>query len=191
MAATTIFQHGTMAVSDYRCTAGPDDMPFAEAHRCHSISYVRKGSFACCSRGRTHELVAGSFLIGHPGDEYICRHDHHGGGDECLAIFLAPEMVESIGDGRDIWQRGAVAPLAELMVLGELARPPPTAAATSASTRSATRLRCGSSTRYRAGRHRGYRPAHGAAAAPWRPRCGSTPIRRIRSTWRTPRARQA
>ena len=42
MAATTIFQCGAISVSDYRCSAGPGDRPFAEAHRCHSISYVRK-----------------------------------------------------------------------------------------------------------------------------------------------------
>jgi AraC-like DNA-binding protein len=122
MAATTIFERGAISVSDYRCTAGPDDRPFAEQHRCHSISYVRKGSFGCNSRGQLHELVTGAFLIGHPGDEYICSHDHHGCGDECLAFFLTPELVETIGDNADIWQRGSVAPLAELMVLGELAQ---------------------------------------------------------------------
>ncbi|MDB5565763.1 MAG: AraC family transcriptional regulator [Tardiphaga sp.] len=122
MAATTIFERGAISVSDYRCTAGPDDRPFAELHRCHSISYVRKGSFGCNSRGQLHELVTGAFLIGRPGDEYICSHDHHGCGDECLAFFLTPELVETIGDNSDIWQRGSVAPLAELMVLGELAQ---------------------------------------------------------------------
>ena len=35
------------------------------------------------------ELVAGSMLVGHPGDEYICTHDHVCG-DECLSFFLAP-----------------------------------------------------------------------------------------------------
>jgi AraC family transcriptional regulator len=122
MAATTILQRGAMTVSDYRCTAGPDDRPFAEAHACHSIAYVRKGSFGCRTRGQDHELVAGSILIGHPGDEYTCHHEHHGCGDECLAFLLAPQLVETIGDHRDIWQRGSVAPLAELMVLGELAQ---------------------------------------------------------------------
>jgi AraC family transcriptional regulator len=122
MTATTILQRGAVSVPDYRCTAGPSDKPFAEQHRCHSISYVRKGSFGCHSRGQFHELVPGSFLIGHPGEEYTCHHGHHGGGDECLAIFLAPELVETIGDDPGIWQRGSVAPLADLMVLGELAQ---------------------------------------------------------------------
>jgi AraC-like DNA-binding protein len=121
MTATTLLQRPSITVSDFRCDAGPDDRPFAEQHRCHSISYVRKGSFSCQTRGRTHELVAGSVLLGHPGDEYVCSHDHVCG-DECLSFFLGPELVETIGDRADIWQIGAAPPLPELMVLGELAQ---------------------------------------------------------------------
>ena len=66
MTATTLLQRNSISVSDFRCDAGPDDRPFAEQHRCHSISYVRKGSFGCHSRGRFTELVAGSVLVGHP-----------------------------------------------------------------------------------------------------------------------------
>jgi AraC family transcriptional regulator len=122
MTATTIFQGGAVSVSDYRCTAGPEDRPFAEQHLRHSIAYVRRGSFGCCTRGQDHELVAGALLIGHPGDEYICHHKHHAGGDECLAFFFTPERIEAIGGRRDDWQRGSVAPLPELMLLGELAQ---------------------------------------------------------------------
>jgi AraC-like DNA-binding protein len=122
MAATTIFQRGAVTVSDYRCEAGPHDKPFAEQHRCHSISYVRKGSFGCTTRGRSFDLVTGSIMVGHPGDEYICTHDHHVCGDECLSFFLAPELVETIGDHADIWQAGCAPPLPELMVFGELAQ---------------------------------------------------------------------
>ena len=64
-----------------------------------------KGSFGCHCRGRFFELVAGSILVGHPGDEYICTHDHVCG-DECLSFFLAPELVEAIGDRADVWQIG-------------------------------------------------------------------------------------
>jgi AraC-like DNA-binding protein len=121
MAVTTLFQSAHVCVSDFRCTSGPGDKPFTELHRGHSISYVRKGSFGCHSRGRAHELVAGSVLIGHPGDEYICTHDHVCG-DECLSFFLSPELVEAVGDRADIWQVGCAPPLPELMVLGELAQ---------------------------------------------------------------------
>src|SRR5271167_2804755 len=121
MAATTLLQRPSISVSDFRCDAALGDAPFVEQHRCHSISYVRKGSFGCHSRGRLFELVAGSVLIGHPGDEYLCSHDHcHG--DECLSFFLAPELVDAIGDRSDIWQVGSAPPLPELMVFGELAQ---------------------------------------------------------------------
>ena len=82
---------------------------------------MRKGSFGLHCRGKFSELVAGSVLIGHPGDEYTCTHDHVCG-DECLSFFLAPELVEAIGDSQAIWQIGSAPPLPELMVLGELAQ---------------------------------------------------------------------
>jgi AraC-like DNA-binding protein len=121
MTATTLLQRKTISVSDFRCSAGPGDKPFAEAHHCHSISYVRKGSFGLHCRGKFSELVAGSVLIGHPGDEYTCTHDHVCG-DECLSFFLDEELVDSITDSSAIWQIGSAPPLPELMVLGELAQ---------------------------------------------------------------------
>ena len=116
-----LLQRGLISVSDFRCTAGPDDRPFVEQFGCHSISYVRKGSFGCRTRGRSFELVTGSILVGHPGDEYTCTHDHVCG-DECLSFFLAPELVEAIGDSPSPWQIGSAPPLPELVVLGELAQ---------------------------------------------------------------------
>jgi len=121
MSATTLLQRQTMTVSDFRCSAGPDDVPFVEHHRCHSISYVRKGSFGYRTRGKSFELVAGSVLVGHPGSDYICTHDHVCG-DECLSFFLAPELVQAIGDRADVWRIGCAPPLSELMVFGELAQ---------------------------------------------------------------------
>jgi AraC-like DNA-binding protein len=121
MNRTTLLERKRISVSDFRCTAEPGEKPFAEQYACHSISYVRKGSFGCQCRGRFHELVAGSILVGHPGDEYICTHDHVVG-DECLSFFLDPELVETINDRPEIWRIGSVPPLPELMVLGELAQ---------------------------------------------------------------------
>jgi AraC-like DNA-binding protein len=116
----TLLEGNRISVTEFRCTAGPGDKPFPEAFPAHSISYVRKGSFGCRCRGRFHELVAGSFLIGFPGDEYVCTHDHVVG-DECLSFFLAPDLVDAIGDGR-MWQIGSLPPLPEMMVLAELAQ---------------------------------------------------------------------
>jgi AraC-like DNA-binding protein len=122
MTATTLLQSYAISVHDYRCSAGPDSKPFVEQHRCHSIAYVRKGSFGCTKRGQSFELVAGSLLVGHPGDEYICTHDHHVCGDECLSFSFSPELVDSIGGKAEVWQTGCAPPLPELMVLGELAQ---------------------------------------------------------------------
>ena len=121
MTATTLLTRPSISVSDFRCNAGPGDKPFAEVHRCHSISYVRKGSFGLRCRGKSHELVAGSVMIGHPGDEYLCSHEHVCG-DECLSFFLGPELMETVGDSAAVWQVGCAPPLPELMVLGELAQ---------------------------------------------------------------------
>jgi AraC-like DNA-binding protein len=121
MSSTTLYQRPSITVSDFRCSAVPGDKPFAEQHRCHSISYVRKGSFGYRSRGMQHELVAGSVLVGFPGTEFICTHDHVCG-DECLSFFLEPELVEAVGERSEAWRIGVAPPLPELMVLGELAQ---------------------------------------------------------------------
>ena len=91
MMRTTLLQRRLISASDFRCTAGPDDKPFVEQYRCHSVSYVRKGSFGCRTHGRTFDLVTGSILVGYPGDEYLCTHDHVCG-DECLSFFFAGEF---------------------------------------------------------------------------------------------------
>ena len=122
MITTSVLRQGAISVLDYRCNARPTDVPIAEQHTIHSVSYVRKGSFGCRCQGKTFELVAGSVLVGHAGDEYLCTHEHHAGGDECLSFQLRPELVETIGDRSAIWRVGAMPPLPELMVLGELAQ---------------------------------------------------------------------
>jgi AraC-like DNA-binding protein len=65
--------------------------------------------------------VAGSFLIGAPDTEFVCTHDHVCG-DECLSFFFKPELVETVGERAEAWDVGAAPPLAELMVVGELAQ---------------------------------------------------------------------
>lgn len=122
MPVDLLLQNPKLSVLDYRCMAGPDDRPFVERFPNHSVSYVRKGSFGCRARGRSYELVAGAMLIGHPGDEYLCSHDHHVCGDECLSFQFAPELVGLIGDRTPTWRAGWMPPLPELMVLGELAQ---------------------------------------------------------------------
>ncbi|MGH7756490.1 MAG: helix-turn-helix domain-containing protein, partial [Vulcanimicrobiaceae bacterium] len=64
--------------------------------------------------------VTGSTLVGHPGDEFMCTHDHVYG-DECLSFQFAPALVETFSRA-EIWQSGGLPPLPELVVLGELAQ---------------------------------------------------------------------
>src|SRR5262249_34135442 len=118
---TTSLRRGSISVVDRRCTVVPGAEPFAEVHEDFSVSYVRKGSFGYRTRGESFELVAGSILVGHPGDEYTCTHDH-ALADECLSFHLAPALVEAIANRVDVWLTGGVPPLPELMVLGQLAQ---------------------------------------------------------------------
>lgn len=117
-----ILRGGTLTVADYRCRAAPLDRPFTEQHRYHCIAYVRRGAFGCRCRGRTFELVPGSLFVGSPGDEYTCTHEHHLGGDECLSFRFEPALVDAVGDDGAAWRVGALPPLPELVVLGELAQ---------------------------------------------------------------------
>jgi AraC-like DNA-binding protein len=122
MADSRVLLRGPIRVYDYRCRAGPGDRPFLERHDAWSVSYVRRGSFGYRGEGGRFELVAGSILVGSPGAEYLCSHEHHAGGDECLSFHFAPELVESLGARAAHWSAGALPPLPELMVLGELAQ---------------------------------------------------------------------
>ncbi|MCA1526706.1 helix-turn-helix domain-containing protein [Bradyrhizobium yuanmingense] len=121
MHATTLLTTPSITASEFRCDAGPDDRPFAECRTGHSIAYVRSGSFGCHCRAGFFELVAGSMLIGAPGEEYTCTHEHVSG-DVCLGFFFSEDLVDALGGPREVWQIGATPPLPELMVLGELAQ---------------------------------------------------------------------
>jgi AraC family transcriptional regulator len=112
VATTKLFESPALRVVDYRCDSGPLDKPFIEQHSAFSLSFVRSGSFGCPTRGKSFELVAGSVLVGSPGDEYMCTH-HHVRGDRCLSFHFA--------DSRR-WESAALPPVPELMVLGELAQ---------------------------------------------------------------------
>src|SRR5215469_11664982 len=122
MPVATTLKSGPLRVIDYRCSAGPHDRPFTEQHGSFSISYVRRGSFGCVTRGRSFELVAGSFLLGRPGDEYLCTHEHHPHGDECLSFNFDAPLLDALGLPARSWRSGALPPLAELGVLAERAQ---------------------------------------------------------------------
>ncbi len=120
MPAIAISDSELLSVTDYRCSAGPGDIPFTEAHGECSLAYVRRGSFGYHLGRKAFEFVAGSTLVGRKGDEYVCTHDHHLGGDECLSLQFTPAALASVGLKDSIWHARCVPPVPELMVLGEL-----------------------------------------------------------------------
>lgn len=121
MVSSTVLRRGAISVIDFRCRHDGSEAPFVECHTDHAVSYVRRGTFGYHARGASYELVAGSVLIGNPGDEYVCTHDH-GRGDECLSFHLTPEAADGIGAGAAVWRTGSLPPLPELMVVAELAQ---------------------------------------------------------------------
>ena len=94
MMTITPLLRGPVSVAAYACTAEASARPYAEQHTHWSVSYVKAGSFGCHCRGRRFDLMPGAVLLGRPGDEFTCTHDHHGGGDECLAFFIEPEVAD-------------------------------------------------------------------------------------------------
>ena len=121
MPATTLLASAALHIKDFHCTAGPNDESFVEYHDGFSIAYVRSGTFRYHALGKSYDLVAGSVLLGHPGDEYLCTHEHSNG-DDCISFHLTPEVVESLGAKGEEFRAGSLPPLPELMVLGELAQ---------------------------------------------------------------------
>lgn len=111
-----------LRVYEHLCDAGPEDAPFTESHGEYSLSYVRRGSFGYRTNGKLHELVPGSLLVGYPNDEYMCTHEHHCSGDECLSFRFSAEAIDDLDGRREIWRIGGVPPLPELMVAAELAQ---------------------------------------------------------------------
>src|ERR1044072_8072619 len=112
-------QREKFSIYEFHCDAGPKDRPFAEVHNAYSISYVKHGSFGCVSHGRLHELISGSLFIGPPDLEFMCTHEHHAAGDQCLSFKFSPELIEEIGACDEIWQLGALPPLPDVMIMGE------------------------------------------------------------------------
>src|SRR5262249_44218097 len=121
MRTIPLLQQASLSVVDRRCQVTADTRPVSELHQDFSVSYVRRGSFGYRARGQSFELVAGSILIGYPGDEYVCTHEHVRA-DECLSFHFTPDLADTIDRGIEAWHACGVPPLPGLMVLGELAQ---------------------------------------------------------------------
>lgn len=66
--------------------------------------------------------MTGALLIGRTGEEYLCTHAHHHGGDECLSFQFEAAALDALCGDAKAWRAGWMPPLPQLMVLGELAQ---------------------------------------------------------------------
>jgi AraC family transcriptional regulator len=118
--ARTLHDDGPVRVVEYLCEAGPGAPPAYERFGDWTLAFVRRGSFGCACRGRSYQLVPGSLLVGRPGDEFVCTHDHHARGDECVSFHFAPELIDALP--ARAWASGALPPLAPIGCLGQIAQ---------------------------------------------------------------------
>lgn len=121
MIESAVLREGSVTVVDYRCHAGPADTPYPEQHRSFSLSFVRRGSFGYRCAGASHELVPGAVMMGRPGIEYVCTHEHHDRGDECLSFRYEPGLLQGVDGALERWRAGALPPTAAVMVSAGLA----------------------------------------------------------------------
>ena len=118
--ARRLFAGDGLEVHDVRCSAGPGDAAPPEVHSAFVLAYVRSGSFGVRTERGAHQLVAGGFMTGAPGEVYACSHEH-GQGDTCLSFHLVPELVESLaGERAAVWRSGGLPPEPELGMLAAL-----------------------------------------------------------------------
>jgi AraC family transcriptional regulator len=117
----TVLRAADVRVIDFRCRAGPGHRPYPEAFEDYSLSYVRKGTFGLEARDLSADLAPGGFLVGAMGDEYICTHEHHAGGDECLSFHYPAAALEQFECDR-AWRTGVVPPGSPLTAVAEWAQ---------------------------------------------------------------------
>ena len=93
-----ITQQPQWSLTEYICSAGPDDRPFEERHERVSMALVTSGTF--CYRTDTGEgiLYPGALLLGNAGACYECGHEHSHG-DRCLALLVEQELFSEIASG--------------------------------------------------------------------------------------------
>jgi AraC family transcriptional regulator len=83
------------SVSEYLCTAGPQDRPFQERHDNVSIAAVLEGTFTYRADTGTAVLHPGAFLLGNAAACYECGHEHSTG-DRCVSFHIAHNYFAEI-----------------------------------------------------------------------------------------------
>lgn len=83
------------SLTDFVCTAGPEDRPFEEIHEGVTVALVRQGSFTYRSEWGNSLLHPGAILLGNAKTCYCCSHEH-GVGDLCRSLKLSSELFAEI-----------------------------------------------------------------------------------------------
>ena len=109
---------------DVICTSGPKDRPCEEQHQVFSIAMVLAGSFQYRGSnpvsGRGEFMSPGSILLGNPGQNFECGHEH-AMGDRCLSFHYSPEFFERVAADAGAHGRSAIFPVLRLPPLRGLA----------------------------------------------------------------------
>lgn len=92
-------------VRDLMCGAGPDDVPFEEAHGTVAIAAVLSGTFVYQTTQGRDFLSPGSILLGNLGSCFQCGHEH-GTGDRCLSFHFTADYWEEIASAVPGGHRG-------------------------------------------------------------------------------------
>jgi AraC family transcriptional regulator len=124
LARRTLAQGDGWTAEDVICTSGPKDRPFEEQHQLFSIAMVLAGSFqyrgSNRAGGRNELMTPGSVLLGSPGQNFECSHEH-ATGDRCLAFHYSPEFFERVAADVGAYGRKTVFPVLKLPPLRGLA----------------------------------------------------------------------
>jgi len=83
------------SISEYICTAGPDDRPFEERREQLAIAAVIEGTFSYRADTGRAVLHPGAFLFGNSATCYECGHDHSTG-DRCVAFHFEPTYFAEV-----------------------------------------------------------------------------------------------
>jgi AraC family transcriptional regulator len=117
-------------LSELTCTLGPLDKPYPETHQrdAWTIALVRRGNFRyrAGDTNRVHSLRAGWLVLGRPGGDFECSHDHDGG-DDCASLVVSHDLLTEVaaatkGHSGPMFPSPVAPPLPRVAALLERAR---------------------------------------------------------------------
>jgi hypothetical protein len=98
LSSRTIVEIDGLEVADVACRHPVGPGREVEHSHAHAIVFVRRGCFVRSADGAGSLLDPTAAYCISPGQEL--RYDHpHDGGDDCTALFMAPELVASLWGG--------------------------------------------------------------------------------------------